>query len=314
MTVSDNSKKPSFFYEGIAIAIFTGLSYLFAYSYERGYCSYYNIPQEFISISVTNVLVVAVTLIGFIAPLWIWGGHSSSLMKAAFKDKQKPVGRALILITNAFIVFYLIIAFNIFGLSLITSKWGFGIAILLNFLMFLIYGILIFITIFSKKPFFYKYILQLFLEKDFRKKALLKIFEAEVKIDNEWLDTRKKDDSKKLGFFSSDFWEDVRSSLPEDYRWLAGWGLFTLLGLNSIIYFSGYGKAMNETKFLIPLDYSNYAILRSYDGSFIAAEFDIKSKEISNNFMYINKNKNYYLNLKYENIGKLKPKKFKAKE
>jgi|HubBroStandDraft_4_1064222.scaffolds.fasta_scaffold00333_8 hypothetical protein len=68
----------------ILISIMTGLSYLMVYAYELGYCQYFKIPFELITISLTNLLMFALSLIGIIIVALI-------LAQAALSAKRGPV-------------------------------------------------------------------------------------------------------------------------------------------------------------------------------------------------------------------------------
>jgi hypothetical protein len=58
------------FTEGIVLALVSASAYLFAYFYEIGYASFLHIPQSFITVSLTNILVFgAVALTAF---LWLF--------------------------------------------------------------------------------------------------------------------------------------------------------------------------------------------------------------------------------------------------
>ena len=45
--------------DGIMIASITSLAYLFSFTYESGYCKSFKIPLDFISLSLTTILVAA---------------------------------------------------------------------------------------------------------------------------------------------------------------------------------------------------------------------------------------------------------------
>jgi len=56
--------------EGLLIASLPIVAYFLAYVFERGYCSYFNIPPIFIHISIFNVASEAITVIGTYAVLF----------------------------------------------------------------------------------------------------------------------------------------------------------------------------------------------------------------------------------------------------
>lgn len=65
----DPKNKENYFTEGIIIAIFTLLSYVVAYQYESGFCSYWGIPKFFIDISLTSVVSAGLGIFFFM--LWL---------------------------------------------------------------------------------------------------------------------------------------------------------------------------------------------------------------------------------------------------
>ena len=62
-------KKDNYITEGIIIAGFTLLSYVMAYEYETGFCSYWGIPRFFIDISLTAVISSGLSIFFFV--LWL---------------------------------------------------------------------------------------------------------------------------------------------------------------------------------------------------------------------------------------------------
>lgn len=73
-----NKSQNAWITDGILIALFTGFSYMVAFTYEAGYASFYNIPWHLISMSITNILIClmiifAVAFITFntINSIWI---------------------------------------------------------------------------------------------------------------------------------------------------------------------------------------------------------------------------------------------------
>ena len=72
MSKEEIKKRPKFFLEAILAVLIPIFGYLFAFSYEKGSCVYFNIPAEFIEISLINMLKVTGTLITITFIIWMF--------------------------------------------------------------------------------------------------------------------------------------------------------------------------------------------------------------------------------------------------
>jgi hypothetical protein len=68
--------------DGIAIAAITALAYVVSFLYETGFCTIFNIPLSFISLSLTTIFVAAGTL--FIVAAFIFGIANLLYMMGVF--------------------------------------------------------------------------------------------------------------------------------------------------------------------------------------------------------------------------------------
>lgn len=70
--LKDKEEKPSLLSDAaLILGVFTGLSYLIAFSYEKGYKEYYNLNQVFLSdITINNVLISMTALISLVFLLY----------------------------------------------------------------------------------------------------------------------------------------------------------------------------------------------------------------------------------------------------
>lgn len=114
-------KKENYITEGIIIAAFTLLSYVMAYEYETGFCSYWGIPRFFIDISLTAVVSAGLSIFFFV--LWLLIIMNVPIM---FFDKALSKEDSL---QKRFIVSHLI-----FLAVLIASLRGYGISFIPIFL------------------------------------------------------------------------------------------------------------------------------------------------------------------------------------
>jgi hypothetical protein len=78
--------------DGLVIAFSPILASLFAFVYESGYASYFNIPQSFISISLTSVFVVAGALLAIFMMLF----GLTSLVLSCFPPVLTPIHRRIL--------------------------------------------------------------------------------------------------------------------------------------------------------------------------------------------------------------------------
>lgn len=59
------------FSDGLIIAATPALIYIFVYAFERGYCSYFNLPKGIIDINISNLLVVGGQITGTLITLFL---------------------------------------------------------------------------------------------------------------------------------------------------------------------------------------------------------------------------------------------------
>lgn len=90
MSKEEIKKRPKFFSEAILAVLIPIFGYLLAFSYEKGFCAYFNIPVEFIEINLINALKITGTLITITFIIWMFYEFLDSI-----KFFNNPIGRAL---------------------------------------------------------------------------------------------------------------------------------------------------------------------------------------------------------------------------
>lgn len=90
MSKEEIKKRPKFFPEAILAVLIPIFGYLLAFAYETGFCVYFNIPVEFIEISLISVLKITGTLITITFIIWMFYEFLDSI-----KFFNNPIGRAL---------------------------------------------------------------------------------------------------------------------------------------------------------------------------------------------------------------------------
>ena len=90
MSKEEIKKRPKFFSEAILAVLIPIFGYLLAFTYEAGFCAYFNIPVDFIEISLISVLKITGTLITITFLIWMFYEFLDSI-----KFFNNPIGRAL---------------------------------------------------------------------------------------------------------------------------------------------------------------------------------------------------------------------------
>lgn len=86
--------------DAIIIAAVPGLGYAYAFLYEAGYCDYYNIPFQLISISLSHVLIASSVLLGAIILIWpiLDTVFVPYLMKGSPTFLKKKIKRVIVMV------------------------------------------------------------------------------------------------------------------------------------------------------------------------------------------------------------------------
>jgi len=122
LAVMDDPKRFKLISEGILVAGFTLLSYLLAYQYEYGFCSYWQIPEYFITISVTTAVAAGLSVVGAFILLIIYVNIPVMLL-----EKELSEGASY----KKFIIIVHIIFFG----YLVVKAMGYGVSGLLAYVL-----------------------------------------------------------------------------------------------------------------------------------------------------------------------------------
>jgi hypothetical protein len=123
MTDEEKVKSSTWLTEGILIAGFSALVYLYTFNYESGYLGAFGVPKDFVEINLNTIMIVAVALLSFFVSL----GLIFQGLLIMMPKKYGPVGRSLISLSPVFIFFLI----QLIAYGLRWEKWIFSLAILL---------------------------------------------------------------------------------------------------------------------------------------------------------------------------------------
>jgi len=253
---------------GLSVAALSAVAYLLAFSYERGYARHFGIPSNLIRLSLTTVLQSMIILLGFLLLMF--------------------------LVVNGLSPIFLAHRSNIIY-RLILGEWPFFLSILG---MTLIYGI----TGQMKPPLSLIIVVLLVPLSNFIA-PFVKKRQEETYI-------------KKLEAIERERLESVRKEtpLPSLVTYISG-TRGGLLGLRLIILvyvlyivssFLGSSEAINQKNFLVVEGQNDIVVLRIYEGRFICAPFERRTKEVQNSLLIIDSSGQNGLKLNWEEIGPLK--------
>jgi len=252
----------------LSVAALSAVAYLLAFSYERGYAKHFGIPSSLIRLSLTTVLQAMIILLGFLLFMF--------------------------LVVNGLSTIFLAHRSNIIC-RLILREWPFYLSILGLTLMNGITGQM-------KPPLFLIICVLLVMLSDFIE-PFVKKRQEETYI-------------KKLEALERERLESVRKEppLPSLVTYISGTrgGLFglRLIILVYVLYvvssFLGASEAINQKIFLVVEGQNDTVVLRIYEGRFICAPFERKTKEVQNSILIIDSSGQNGLKLNWEEIGPLK--------
>lgn len=105
-----------FLTEGMAISLFTLLSYIIAYRFESGFCNYWHIPNFFIEVSITTILNAALSLFSFSLMIFIFLNALFGLFGNPFNQTDSLRNRFIIV--HLFYSVFLLVILVAYGLSI----------------------------------------------------------------------------------------------------------------------------------------------------------------------------------------------------
>lgn len=132
MTTED---KPNYVTEGIAIAGFTLFSYIIAFQYESGFCSYWQIPKYFIDISLTTAVAAGLGLLSFLLGIFLIVNLPISLLDNKISKEDSLQRRVIIF--HLGVLFFLIALIKGYGVSAVTIFFTVFILIIDSILFFI---------------------------------------------------------------------------------------------------------------------------------------------------------------------------------
>ncbi len=103
-------KQPSvdLFASGIAISAITGLGYVAAFAFDFGYCSRFDIPVGFISVSTTNLVVAATFFLYLLMMGWVMWSLAPRTAAVAARIKPYDLTVVMIIVVFSCLVFNLL--------------------------------------------------------------------------------------------------------------------------------------------------------------------------------------------------------------
>lgn len=120
---TDNRSK--YLTEGVVIAASTIVSYIIAFKYEQGFCSYWAIPTYLIEISLTSIIAAGMGLFSFLLLLFLIMDLPITLIHGELSKEDS--------LKKRIIIFHLI-----FFVLLVAILLGYGISLILLFLIFIV--------------------------------------------------------------------------------------------------------------------------------------------------------------------------------
>lgn len=271
-TTNETNGKILHISEGILIAIISGFAYLFVYLNEFGYVKYFNLPKNFIHISLEQILLNSLIMIflGFsviLAYFSIYVAYNVFLKKVFRRPQSYPKD-----FINAVLRGILLIGF--FGLLFeeYIQIVEFINPLIIRIIELVIVSIIVII-------YFWRYVL--------------------IHLNNNNGENNDKQSSKlaisiftyKIQLYSKDIFV-----------------FFLLLVCSlSFSYLSGYRTAKTGEKFYVVNTNPEMVVLRSYDETLICAPFDRDTNIVQRKFTIVEIKEELGIFASYEHLGRLRP-------
>jgi hypothetical protein len=271
-TVSPDNKqenKSSIFTEAAWLAIASAVAYLSAFIYERGYVSYFGIPQEFINISLIHLLIFGAGILSL-----LWGVFAFFDVVFPFIRPKHPYLAPLVPWIAVLFLLIVLIPLFIFGWL---GKW---------FFLFTLTGWFLFVFVFLILPLI-----------TYRKSGS---WTERYNKKLESFSNRNQANTIQGGAWQT--FIDKRFG----YRHAGFLILLAFQGL-ILINLAGLTKAEKQEKFLITNTTPAMVVLRVYGDNMICAPFDRSNKEIKKGFVILKIAEDKQLVLNLENVGPLRP-------
>jgi hypothetical protein len=280
--VSGQGIKTYFSDSAVVLAGLTAYAYSVAFSYEYGYCQYFDIPASLITPSITTMLIAAAAIFAFVLPfLQISEILSPVLSRANFQN-------------DGGIFFGYIFLWGMIGLSslLIFKISKLGVIIFIG--AFFIVGLVFFYPVLRK-------MWKMLVFKNYRAQVLQEFHNrgATDPVPSQISDPIPQDNVSQIER------RTITAFLIDKFGHKTFFAFYLLVIICYVAGLIGYGNASKTTAFLLLKTPENYAVIRNYGDLIIARGLDPVQKAFTSDFLIMKISDNEKLSLVYSKVGSL---------